>query len=254
MIARPLVRLLAHGALAVLVATSAHARDTTPLRARNVIVMVGDGAGYNTWAISEMFDGTTGAAFHDAPGWVHVAASTYALRQSRNVAEPDADPLAQDGTLVYDPAKAWDAGPPDTTTAGLPRAAFAGYQWLLRAPDSANTATTLSTGVKTYCGAINVDGAGTPIRDTLAHLAKDAGKRVGVVTTVPFPHATPAALGGAHSPNRSDYPALAREMLTSGVLDVIAGAANPDYDHNGLPIEDPARRVYRYVGGPLVWT
>lgn len=59
-------------------------------------------------------------------------------------------------------------------------------------PDSAGTATSLYTGVKTYVGAIGVDIFEESV-ETLAEAVKDEDKSAGVVSSVPFNHATPAA-------------------------------------------------------------
>ena len=59
-------------------------------------------------------------------------------------------------------------------------------------PDSAGTATSLYTGVKTYVGAIGVDIFEESV-ETLAEAVQDEGKSSGVVSSVPFNHATPAA-------------------------------------------------------------
>jgi alkaline phosphatase len=59
-------------------------------------------------------------------------------------------------------------------------------------PDSANTATTLYSGIKTYNGATGVDIFENPVESVLAKAAL-AGKSTGLVTSVPIDHATPAA-------------------------------------------------------------
>ena len=58
-------------------------------------------------------------------------------------------------------------------------------------------------------------------------MAHRHGRRVGVVTSVPFNHATPAALGGAHNVSRGNTCALALELLTSPTLDLIAAPDTP---------------------------
>ena len=77
-------------------------------------------------------------------------------------------------------------------------------------PDSANTATTLYTGVKSYNGAIGVDIFEQPLDGVLAQAAR-LGKATGLVTSVPIDHATPAA-AAANVSNRNKfdvaYPAL----------------------------------------------
>ncbi|MBN3876120.1 MAG: esterase-like activity of phytase family protein [Nostoc sp. JL23] len=77
-------------------------------------------------------------------------------------------------------------------------------------PDSANTATTLYTGVKSYNNAVGVDIFENPL-ETILKTANQVGKSTGLVTSVPIDHATPAA--AAANVNRrskydADYPAL----------------------------------------------
>ncbi len=59
-------------------------------------------------------------------------------------------------------------------------------------PDSANTATTLYTGVKSYNNAVGVDIFEQNLESILA-TANKSGKSTGLVTSVPIDHATPAA-------------------------------------------------------------
>ncbi len=68
-------------------------------------------------------------------------------------------------------------------------------------PDSAGTATALYTGTKTYVGAIGVDIHEHEL-STMAEKAMADGKSAGVVSSVPFNHATPAA-AIAHVNNRN---------------------------------------------------
>ena len=75
-------------------------------------------------------------------------------------------------------------------------------------PDSAATATSLTTGRKTYNAAINVDPYGRPLM-TIAHELQEKKFSVGVVTSVPISHATPAC-AYAHNVSRDDYQDLSR--------------------------------------------
>ncbi len=59
-------------------------------------------------------------------------------------------------------------------------------------PDSANTATTLYTGVKSYNNAVGVDIFEDSVESVLSKAAQ-VGKSTGLVTSVPIDHATPAA-------------------------------------------------------------
>ena len=102
----------------------------------------------------------------------------------------------------------------------------------------------MSTGVKTYRGAIGV----AVDRASLKHAmewAEDRGMATGVVTTVEFSHATPAGFV-AHNTSRRNYAGIANEMIYDSALEVIMGTGAPDYDNNG----DPDRSDARYVGGP----
>ena len=77
--------------------------------------------------------------------------------------------------------------------------------------DSASSATSLCAGIKTYNAAINVDSQGARIR-TIAHLAQDQGYKIGIVTSVPISHATPAS-AYAHNVKRHDYQDLTNDLL-----------------------------------------
>ena len=77
--------------------------------------------------------------------------------------------------------------------------------------DSASSATSMTSGRKTYNGAVNVDGAGNRLK-TIAHHLQEQGWAVGAISSVPFCHVTPAA-SYAHNVTRNDYQDLARDML-----------------------------------------
>ncbi len=77
--------------------------------------------------------------------------------------------------------------------------------------DSSSSATSMTTGIKTYNNAVNVDYAGQPVM-TIAHWAQQRGYAVGAVSSVPISHATPAA-AYAHNVHRDDYQDLTRDML-----------------------------------------
>ena len=206
-------------------------------RAKNVILMISDGTGTNTIAATGMYTGKLGKQVFDGPNWTKSYVSTYPLRTEETPIEGP-DGLTQDPETVYDPAKNWDTTPVATTTGRNPDH-FAGYAWNKRtAPDSANTAASIATGHKSYNNAINVDGNGRNLT-TFAEIARRAGKAVGIVTTVQFADATPAASGGAHNISRDNRTAIAHEMLSAGVLSVIMGTGNPDYDNDGAKRSEP---------------
>ena len=77
--------------------------------------------------------------------------------------------------------------------------------------DSSSSATSMTAGIKTYNNAITVDWQGKHV-DTIAHIAQARGYQVGVVSSVPISHATPAS-AYAHNVDRTDYQDLTRDML-----------------------------------------
>lgn len=84
------------------------------------------------------------------------------------------------------------------------------------APDSASTATSISTGHKTYSGSINVDETATISYETITEkVHKQLGMKVGVVSSVNLNHATPAAFY-AHQASRSNYYDIGMELIASG--------------------------------------
>jgi len=77
------------------------------------------------------------------------------------------------------------------------------YNTNAQVSDSAGTATAIMSGYKTNIGTINVEpgkelqGCGNiPARPTLAKIAADSGRSVGVIATARITHATPAAMYG----------------------------------------------------------
>ncbi|MEZ6135102.1 MAG: alkaline phosphatase [Pirellulaceae bacterium] len=77
--------------------------------------------------------------------------------------------------------------------------------------DSSSSATSMTSGIKTYNNGVNVDFSGREVVP-LARVLQDDGFAVGVVTSVPISHATPAA-AYASNVHRDDYQDLTRDML-----------------------------------------
>ena len=78
--------------------------------------------------------------------------------------------------------------------------------------DSSSSATSLTAGIKTINGALNVDYKLNPVETIGQWLQRTKGFAVGTVTSVPISHATPAA-AYAHNVSRDDYQDLTRDML-----------------------------------------
>ena len=102
-------------------------------------------------------------------------------------------------------------------------------------PDSANTASTLYGGIKTYNGAISVDVHEEGFESILME-AQALGKSGGVVSSVPINHATPAAaVANVNSRNKYQESSNAGKLgvdghpldLTDNILDDILFGSQP---------------------------
>lgn len=94
------------------------------------------------------------------------------------------------------------------------------------ATDSAAAATAMATGVKTYNSRISYkDGKNL---ETVAELAKAAGKKVGVVVTKPVTDATPAAFL-SHAKGRDESESIARQLVDFNA-DILFGLTDDAMD------------------------
>ena len=182
---------------------------------KNVIVLIADGCGYNQVdAASYYQNGQAGTQVYEHFPTT-LGMSTYMYRGS------------------YDPAEAWD------------EFNYVNYG----ATDSAAAATAMSTGEKTYSGAIGVDVDGEPV-DHIIEIFEDLRKSTGVVTSVQLSHATPAGFV-AHNISRYKLARISQEMINASAVDVIMGCGHPWYDKNGNRREFP--KTYKYVGNESTW-
>lgn len=100
-------------------------------------------------------------------------------------------------------------------------------------PDSASTATSLSTGNKTLSSVINMDETKTKSYETITEkLKKQLGYKVGIVSSVNIDHATPGAYY-AHVPSRGDYYNMGLQLVDS----------NFDYFAGGKFLSDDSKEV-----------
>ena len=89
-------------------------------------------------------------------------------------------------------------------------------------PDSASTATSMASGEKTLSGVINYNIDLTESFKLITEYAKEAGKKVGVISSVSLDHATPAAYY-AKSESRNEYYNIALQGVTGTTLDFLGG-------------------------------
>ncbi|WP_353932953.1 alkaline phosphatase [Okeanomitos corallinicola TIOX110] len=109
-------------------------------------------------------------------------------------------------------------------------------------PDSANTATTLYSGIKTYNGATGVDIFEKPVKSVLSEAA-ELGKSTGLVSSVPIDHATPAAAASAvNNRNKFDSETASLDTILQQELrvyqpTVLLGGGHP-LSNTGNPLPD----------------
>lgn len=210
-----------------------------PARTANVILVIGDGMSRAMEiAASRFLSGRDDALAWHGPEFEYQGfASTWDVttydRHAEALGLPPYSPTSFLANVGYDVARGGDA-PWPLSRLGQDRYFLAelplrGGEPRSPATDSASAATALATGVKTDHG--NVAWApGDPAGGALVTIAQRARERlgaaIGVVTTVPFSHATPVAFV-AHSTSRDAYVEIAREIVTGTKPDVVIGGGHP---------------------------
>jgi alkaline phosphatase len=221
-------RVAGDGVAAARAVASVPAATVPPAAPRNVIFLVGDGMGFNQIDAASLYE--HGVARHQVAVDPGAGCVRRLPGRSSQVYESFPVRLAaatyQDGHS-YEPELAWGS-----------------FDWVRTvAADSAATATALATGVRTYNGAVGVDPDGEAVGN-VTERARELGKAAGVVTSVPFTHATPAAFV-AHDEHRRNYHAIGAGMLRQeDGVNVIMGAGHPRHGHDGEVLDEP---VYTYL-------
>ncbi|MBR4519617.1 MAG: alkaline phosphatase [Victivallales bacterium] len=100
--------------------------------------------------------------------------------------------------------------------------------------DSAASGTAIACGEKTNNGRIGMDAEGTRRLESSAEVAKAAGKKVGMVTSVTINHATPAAFY-AHNVSRVNYYQIGLDLIASG-FDYFGGGGVAQNNKNDDPL------------------
>jgi alkaline phosphatase len=115
--------------------------------------------------------------------------------------------------------------------------------------DSGAGGTALSTGTKTYNGAIGVGIDSIPIQN-IREKAVAKGKVTGVVSTSTITHATPASFV-AHQPNRDWYEEIASDFLKSNI-DVFIGGGLKNFNNRKDSVDltlELKKKGYQVVTG-----
>lgn len=100
--------------------------------------------------------------------------------------------------------------------------------------DSAASATAMACGYKTNSGVISMDPSKTVSFPTMAEMAKAAGMKVGILSSVNLDHATPACFY-AHEPSRSSYYNINVQMAKSNFDYFAGGMVRIDKTPDGKP-------------------
>lgn len=127
--------------------------------------------------------------------------------------------------------------------------------------DSAAGGTAISTGKKTYNGAIGVDADKNPIK-TILEEASEKGLATGLVSTSSITHATPASFI-AHQPSRSMEEAIAADFLKTDIDVFIGGGYDfftkredgrnlvDELVQKGYTVERELSKIENYTGKKL---
>lgn len=115
---------------------------------------------------------------------------------------------------------------------------------------SAAAGTALATGSKTKNGTIGMDSLRKNPLYSVAVKAKNAGKKVGITTSVSIDHATPAAFY-AHQPERGMYYEIATDLPKTG-FDFYAGAGFLQYKSKKDTAAASVKSILRDSGYVLI--
>lgn len=197
---------------------------------KNIILMISDGAGFSTYEATSYYQyGELGRQVYD--GWpVRIACATSPLN-SMSAPTTNTAPASTRGWYDESIWRSFYKGTSNWT-------------------DSSAAGSALSCGQKTYNFSIGWSDDNYPMTNISQTAKWVFGKKVGIVTTVPISHATPATFT-AHNPSRMAFEAIATEQLTGPLVDVLMGAGHPLYSDNNLLTNVPD---YSYVGGLDLWT
>lgn len=220
--------------------------------AKNVIILIADGIGFNGWLAADYYQGQAGQQSYQVTrpdgtkpvvyGMAH--SSLNLVDEEGTILRSGADVELARGAVEqgYDPRTRWDKFENAFVGDFAPvEKSYTTYT------DSAAAGTALMTGRKTANGRINLDWSGQERFQTIAEIAMERDRSAGAVASVMASHATPAAVI-AHNVSRNNYADIFNEMAASD-LDVIMGGGHPLFDSSGNPVEPSGERAFQYVGG-----
>ncbi|MEH2442141.1 alkaline phosphatase [Nostoc sp.] len=165
----------------------------------------------------------------------------------------DGNSLADGNLTGYDPSKGGPLPwiPLTPANAGTYDTEYIKHSY----PDSANTATTLYTGVKSFNNAMGVDIYEKKLK-TILEIAKENSKSTGLVTSVPISHATPGAAASfvnrrskydsKYDPTKTNQDSVLQQTLLNFQPNVLLGGGHPkDFDNKSNT--STAEGVFNYT-------
>jgi len=118
--------------------------------------------------------------------------------------------------------------------------------------DSAAAATAIACGERTINGRLGISADGKRKLVSLAEVARDKGKKIGIITSVTINHATPAGFY-AHRQSRSEMYAIGLDLIASK-FDYFGGGGVAKYDDRKSPLykgsiyDLAAKAGYKVIG------
>jgi alkaline phosphatase len=205
-------------------------------QAKNVILMISDGQGFNHVTAADMYTGSQ-AVYHSFD--TKVSMTTYSANNNFATNPMGYDPTQMASNFNY---------------------VKSNYT------DSASAASAMYCGEKIYDGEINMTTSGDPLTSFFEMAAKNPyNKSMGAVSSVQMTHATPGAVYG-HNNDRGHYAEIGTEGIYgsnpnannafydalnyNGNFTVLMGAGHGDYDNNGN--YNPGVND-KYAGGTVTW-
>lgn len=200
---------------------------------RNVIMIIGDGMGYNSVDAGSLYQ--FGEASYQSTQDNPFLAQHGSRSVSSQVYQSFPTQVGVETGYVfsqsYDSIDAWAS--PEHATRANPNER-------LNVTDSAAAATAMSTGVRTRGGYLGWDRDENPLVD-MVELASEQDMATGLVTSARFWADTPA--GFVVHTEDDDTDGIISQLLYNEDLDVLIGGGHPEYGNDGTPKE----AYHRYV-------
>ena len=190
---------------------------------KNVIYMIGDGMGYQHVVNTNVFESgqsryqTQTRTDGTVRGLSGQAVQNF--EQDFNLVAMQTTPY---GGTLYNPDEAWK-----------------NFDWANHGfTDSAAAGTAMATGVKTKNGTLGRHPESGEHLVNMSEAAAATGRSAGVVASVQYNHATPAAFAVSNA-SRNNYLEIGKDMIDAEYLDVVMGAGHPEWNDNGQQRANP---------------